>query len=136
MINAMALKSIRPTLDKPRSVITVVADYYRSNRASIKDMKDETDALREAALARQEEIVEKLSIHINNNRSSMKNWEYVQAMAELFKMQQLLMENRNWNASRANPDIKMTQNNIHIYQNTFVNQEKSPAMLKVMEALD
>ena len=132
----MALKSIRPTLDKPRSVITVVADYYRSNRASIKDMKDETDALREAALARQEEIVEKLSIHINNNRSSMKNWEYVQAMAELFKMQQLLMENRNWNASRANPDIKMTQNNIHIYQNTFVNQEKSPAMLKVMEALD
>lgn len=135
-INDSAKQNNRPTVKDTRAVITIISEYYRRLKPSQKDAKSETEALKDAALMRQEQMIETLSLYISNNKNILKPWEYVQATAELFKMQQFNIENRNWNASRANPNLAINAGTVNIFNNAVLDNSSNSAIWEVIDILD
>lgn len=128
-------------IENVRSIRRIIADYYNAQKPLAKDSKAFMDWMKEAAFAAQERMIEKLSVYISKKpESAWKPFEYWAIMDSLFRMKQQLIENRNWNASRMNPMISLTQSNqINIYednsQTLLVDSDKSPALKRILAQL-
>ena len=72
----------------------------------------------EANFAAQERLIEDMALYIiKKPKDSWKPFEYMRAMEILFNMRQLMVENRGWNATKANPNTLLNQSTqLSIYE--------------------
>lgn len=120
----------------------IISDYFRTQSPWVKDKQLFSDWLKEAAFARQEKLVEKVSDYVRKKKETdWKPFEMVSAHSELFRMMQQLVENRNWNASRANPMLlQINQSNqLNVYESNsevLVDWTMSPALWRIKAYLE
>lgn len=85
-------------------------------------------------------LIEKASVYINNKtKKDWKPFEYISSVKNLYEMRQQLIENRNWNDSRANPLIQINENSqLNIYNETrqlVVNDNSNPTLERLKNRL-
>jgi len=127
-----------------RQVKKVILEHYKLRRAVFKgaDGSENDRILREAALAQQEQFLEKLIMVYNKHEknNTFKNvFEQVQLADLISRSRQQLIENRNWNESRKNPLVVSESNTfeVNLYENSGnkMISGTSSAMQNVLEHL-
>lgn len=97
-------------IEHERSIKRIITEYYNAQKPSTKDAKAYQDGQKEASFAAQEKLIESMAVYISKRaESSWKPFEKMAAMETVARVRQQMMENRNWNASRMNPLIALTQ---------------------------
>lgn len=133
--NAQAAVRGWSVIEHERSIKRIITDYYNAQRPSTKDAKAYQEGLKEATFAAQERLVEKMAIYVSKRpESSWKPFEYMAAMETIARVRQQLVENRNWNASRMNPLIALTQStqlNVFEEGSQGIVTEPSPALKRI-----
>lgn len=115
-VNKAAIEKWWGILDDDWSIRKIVSKYFKDKIPDWNARVAYFEWLKEASYSQQENLIEKMALHIRN-KSNWKEFEYQDALEKLFKMQQSLIENRNWNDSRANPliNISNTTNQLNVF---------------------
>lgn len=112
----LSTKSIKKSLDNIRhkrgwpavtssmQILRIISKHYQDNRPAVEDLTEYKEGLKEAAFDQQELLIEKAVMYMQRrDDKSWKPFEFMSALKQLYDMRQQLIENQNWNASRANP---------------------------------
>ena len=92
--------------------------------------------MREAAYAQLEKIAEKMALYITNKPDKeRKPFELMAASDSLGRLRQQIIENKNRNASRANPLIQFTQSNQLAVFNTNSPQVMADSAIDSLKSL-
>ena len=111
-----------------RTIQRAIAKHFAKQLPSTQERQRYDDSLREAMFTQQEAILERLIINTKKKeKSKWKPFEEAAAMDTIFKMQQQIIENRNWNESKKNPNINLnlTNNNLSVFTDTAVERRES-----------
>lgn len=127
----------------------VVSDHFRKPTMTVLEEKREDVAMREWMFQVMHEIIHKVMSYARNRKDSeWKPFEYITTYEKIFAMFQQMVENRNWNSSKANPmiSINSNMNNLTIegdmHVSTFqrgsamMHLKKSEGYQKLMEKLN
>ncbi len=123
-----------------RTINMVIAKHYASLRPSMQDMAEHDAGLRDAAYADIERLIEEGQAYIRERDKDAKDtyeiaadgtkkiikarnpwgrFEKMAAIDSVGRLQQMLMDNRNWNASKHNPTLVLQQNNtLNVFDST------------------
>lgn len=107
---------------KMDTVRRIVRKHYEKPELSVIEQRKENDALMEAQFERMQWVIEKAMKFANNKKDKdWKAFEFITTWEKIFQMSQTMVENRNWNASRANPMISIQNNELHVQWDMHVN---------------
>lgn len=126
-------------INNERTVQRIIQKYYKERGSMDTIQKKEADIwMREASLARQERIIQKAHRCINDGKN-WKPFEYINALKEVFRMQQKMIENMNWNDSKKNNSITLMETNrdrIEEDRRANLKRAQHPLIIKMREQFE
>ena len=111
-----------------RTVQMTIADYFSKYPVNLKELELIDIWLREWEFARQEKELERMSLYINNRPKEEWKWiEYLIELRKVFRLRQVLINARGWNATRKKrKDFKYTDEFMgNAVKNTVIHDDPS-----------
>lgn len=99
-VNIMSDQMQWGQLHSIRSIERTIASHFNDDqRMSLEELRSYQAGLREAAFAQQAMLIEKAVLHVHRKKEWVP-FEYVSALYKIFKMMQMMVDNRGWNYSK------------------------------------
>ena len=94
----------------------IVADFYINQTPPVRELRAHEQGLKEAMFNAIQRTIEKANLYIAKReaKNDWKPFEFMAAIETLARLQENLVNFKNWNASKMNPLIAVQQNNTYI----------------------